>query len=378
MKIVYLYKAMAAWGGIERVFADKMNYLAQQPGYEVYMLTTDQGQHPMPYPLHEKVHFHDLGIRFHTAYSAPMWRRWLQRWVLQRLFLRRLKAQLRAIDPDVLIVTSELFVTEALALKGRAKVVVECHSSRRYTRLPTSHHLVCLRNWARRRYLRHISQADALVTLSQGDAEAWADIKEAVVMPNVVHLNPTDTLSTATEKRVIFVGRMAYQKGIPYLLEAWSMVHEQHPDWQLDLYGEGEDQPLIEALIASDHAGQHITLHPPTPHIFERYCQSSLFVLPSVYEPFGLVIPEAMSCALPVVAFDCPYGPRDIVNPESGFLIPCYDTSLFAWRICQLIEHPALRQRMGYNAMLRAQAYHESVIMPAWMQFFESLVAHKG
>jgi glycosyltransferase involved in cell wall biosynthesis len=106
----------------------------------------------------------------------------------------------------------------------------------------------------------------------------------------------------------------------------------------------------------------------------EKYIGSSILLLTSLFEPFGLVLPEAMSCGLPVVSFDCPYGPADIITDGvDGFLIKNRDVQAFADRVCQLIEDKELRVRMGQAAIKSSQRYRADVIMPKWKELFESL-----
>ena len=94
----------------------------------------------------------------------------------------------------------------------------------------------------------------------------------------------------------------------------------------------------------------------------------------SVYEPFGLVLPEAMSCGLPVVAFDCPYGPADIITDgQDGFLIKNRNINAFAEKVCLLIEDHELRKTMGQAGVLSAQRYDASRVMPMWKELFEHL-----
>ena len=94
----------------------------------------------------------------------------------------------------------------------------------------------------------------------------------------------------------------------------------------------------------------------------------------SRYEPFGLVLPEAMSCGLPVVAFDCPYGPADIITDGvDGFLIKERSVEEFANRVCQLIENEQLRVQMGKRGMDSSQRYSTEAIMPKWAKLFEQL-----
>ena len=99
-----------------------------------------------------------------------------------------------------------------------------------------------------------------------------------------------------------------------------------------------------------------------------------MLLLTSLFEPFGLVLPEAMSCGLPVVSFDCPYGPADIITDGvDGFLIKNRDVQAFADRVCQLIEDKELRVRMGQAAIKSSQRYRADVIMPKWKELFERL-----
>ena len=103
-----------------------------------------------------------------------------------------------------------------------------------------------------------------------------------------------------------------------------------------------------------------------------------MLLLTSRYEPFGLVLPEAMSCGLPVVSFDCDYGPREIITDGiDGYLVPLANVDLFAERICQLIENPDLRQKMGKAGVLSSQRFSPEKIMPQWKSLFERIVSEQ-
>ena len=115
----------------------------------------------------------------------------------------------------------------------------------------------------------------------------------------------------------------------------------------------------------------NIHIYQPTDKIFDCYRESSILVSTSLYEPFGLVIPEAMSCGIPVIAYDCPYGPHDlIIDGQNGFIIPMDDQLAFAERLCSLISDFSLRQQMGQAAIVASQQYSADKIMPLWHQFF--------
>ena len=185
-------------------------------------------------------------------------------------------------------------------------------------------------------------------------------------------MNQSDTYSSCEAKRVIFVGRLDPQKGYQYLNDIWRIVEKRHPDWRLDIYGEGADLQENKSMIPQ---GQQVYPHAQTINILDKYKESSILVLTSVYEPFGLVMPEAMSCGIPVVAFDCPYGPSEIITDGTdGFLINCYDVEAFADKLCLLMENDALRKKMGQNAILSSQRFTKDKIVPQWISLFESLV----
>lgn len=366
MRIVYLYPSLAVWGGIERILVDKMNYMVRQYGYEVYMVTSDQGQHAIPYELDERINFIDLDIRFHTRYQYKGLRRYKEYVRLSRLYHDRLRKLLGEVHPDVIVCTSSQFVRPLLRIKGGFPLVVESHIN--FSHPDTLLHRI------RNRYNNYwIGKAEAVVTLTNGDAENWSRVSKHVhVIPNVVKLNERDQYSDCTAKRVLFVGRFEEQKSIGELFSIWKMVHARFPDWQLDLYGEGmlweHYKQKAEALNIN------IKVYQPTKHIFDVYRSSSILVLTSLYEPFGLVLPEGMSCGLPVVTFNSPYGPATIVTErEDGFLVPNRNQQVFANYLCQLMEDVELRQQMGMKAIVSSQRFAADRIMPMWKELFEQL-----
>lgn len=368
MKIVYLYPAIAIWGGIERILVDKMNYLVRHYGYDVYIITSDQGQHKLPYDLDERVHFIDLNIRFHTRYRYKLLRRLNEYRKQLKLYHNRLKDQLRLICPDVIVCTTSQEVKPLLRIKGDSPLIVEAH-------LNFMHPETLLHRIQMRMNNCWIGKAEAVVTLTNGDAEDWRKVSNHVhVIPNMVHLNDTDLYSDCTSKRVLFVGRFEEQKNIGELISIWQHIHPKFPDWKLDLYGDGA---LWEKYKQeSDALNINIELHKPTAQIMDVYRSSSVFVMTSLYEPFGLVIPEAMSCGLPVVSYDSPYGPASIISDgKDGYVIPMHDIQAFANRLCQLMGDEELRKEMGKRAIVSSQRFSSNKIMPMWKELLEKLTS---
>jgi len=359
MKIVYLYPSLAIMGGIERVLVDKMNYLVGHYGYEVYMITSDQGQHPISYKLDERIHFYDLEILSYTQYQYRGWKRLREGRRLCKLYHQRLKEKLKIISPDVLVCTTSQDVRGLLRIKGTIPLIVESHNN--FSHTDTCWHR--LQNRFNNFCIRH---ADAVVTLTHADAVNWRCVSRNVrVIPNIVHLNNTGRYSNCTNKRAIFVGRLVEQKGIPDLINVWRIVNQRYPDWQLDIFGNGkmDSKPEMKLFV-----------HTPTSNIMEEYINSSMLLMTSIFEPFGLVLPEAMSCGIPVVAFDCPYGPADIITDgKDGYVIRSRDVETYAHLVCRLIESRQLRLQMGSAAVQSVQRYSAERIMPLWKELFDSL-----
>ena len=371
MKIVYVTDAFAVFGGIERVLSDKMNYLADNYDYVVHLLTINQGEHDVPFMLHSGVVHSDLGIRTHQQYGYHGIRRIFVRWNLKRLLSQRMKNALSIISPDLIVCVKLDFVGVLLAVKGTAPLAVECHTLCKSDALEGAGLLRRLHSMYWKLLVR---RANAVVALKEDDAAAWKRWNRNVfVIPNVVNLNNHSSVSDCRNKSAIFVGRFSTQKGIDSLLKIWGLVSEKHPEWQLDVYGEGEMREHYLSVI--NEMGANVHVFAPTADIMEKYRENSILLLTSLYEPFGLVLPEAMSCGLPVVAFDCPYGPADIITDGvDGFLVGNRSIETFAQRVCQLIESDDLRRQMGQAGMLSSQRYQVERIMPLWKELFENLV----
>lgn len=372
MRIIYVNDALAIWGGLERIIVEKVNYLADEYGFEMHLITVNQGSHPVPYPLSPKVCYHDLDIRFHQQYQYSNIHRIFKKSQLNRLFIKRLRDYIQENRPDIIVSVRSELTAGIVKAKGDIPLVYESHTSRHAQRFIRADWYTRLKaEW----YNRSARYAQMIVTLTEGDAADWREINPNVrVIPNIVHLNESGMISNCKAKSVIFVGRFSRQKDVNSLLQIWMLVHHNYPDWQLQIYGGyGEEQDVILPKIDEMHA--NIQVHEPTKDIFDRYCESSIFVLTSRFEPFGLVIPEAMSCGLPVVAFDCPYGPADIITDgQDGYVIKDRNIELFAQKICKLINDYELRVKMGQTGAFASRRYSADLIMPKWQSLFSQLI----
>jgi glycosyltransferase involved in cell wall biosynthesis len=169
---------------------------------------------------------------------------------------------------------------------------------------------------------------------------------------------------------VISAGRLDYQKGYDYLIPAWSAVAKKHPDWHLNIYGEGALRDSIQKQIDELKLTNVITLCGRTSDISEKYAQHSIYVMSSRAEGLGLVLLEAASCGLPLIAYDCPSGPSEIIeNGKNGLLVGRVgDIKGMADAICTIIENEALRNEMGEKALQMVERFSIQNIKKEWME----------
>ena len=375
MRILYVNDSLAIWGGLERVLIEKANYLAEHYNYEVYIVTSDQGNHNLPYALSSKVKHFDMEINFHHQYRYRGLRRLYKMIRLHKYYRCGLKSLLDEIFPDVIIVMRVELLADILKVKGQIPLVLESHACCKcstFEKYGLLRHLVYL--W----HVRHASKVDRVVALTESDARDWLSINRSVLtIPNIVNLNTTGRYSACQSPKAIYVGRLAIQKDLYSLLEIWTLVNKRHSDWVLHIYGEGDEEEMLKK--SAKNTGSRIVFHRPVSNIHEEYLESSFLLVTSLYEPFGLVMPEAMSCGLPVVAFDCPYGPAEIIKDGiDGYLIKKRDVNKFANCICKLIEDSDLRVQMSKSAVQSSLRFSARSIMPYWRILLENVSRHKS
>ena len=145
-------------------------------------------------------------------------------------------------------------------------------------------------------------------------------------------------------------------------------------DFYIDIFGEGDLRPAIQDQIDSCHLHNRIILHEPTKTIYDEYKKSQMLVLSSEYEGRPLVLIEAMACGVPCISFDCPSGPKEIIEDGvTGLLAENGNVDDLAQKMEWLITHDLEREEMGKKARLAALAYKPSVLMKEWEKLYTSM-----
>lgn len=177
-----------------------------------------------------------------------------------------------------------------------------------------------------------------------------------------------------TSRKIVSAGRFGKEKGFDMLIKAFAPVARKHPDWQLDLFGDGEMMENVKALVSEyDLAGQ-VNLLGMRSDLKERYGEYAMYVLPSYREGMPLVLLEAKANRLPIISFDILTGPREIVRDGiDGILVPPYDLEKMSAAICTLIEDDMLRQTMSDRSLDNLNKFSKDTILKQWCNLIESV-----
>lgn len=380
MKIVYIYHSFILKGGIERVFCDKMNYLAQNTSYDVTFITFEQGNHPFAYKLNDRIKVVDINCRFVELWNYNIIKRNILNFILRRKLKKCLTATLKKESPDIVISTTEDIKYNYCIFNLPYRFIVESHV----------HMKEIIKSSIKKQFFIHsiskiffkwklskINKCKLLVALTDADKRDWSKVinSDIIIIPNILTFYPDKiTDYSKRSKRILCVGRFDKQKGFDLMIKAWAIIADKHKEWKVDIFGDGELNNTLNGLIKNYCLDESITIHPATNHIYDEYMDSSIFAFSSRYEGFGLVLIEAMSCGVPCISFDCPHGPSEIItNGRNGLLVQNGNIDEFANSLDSMINNYEQRKFMSINARIDSQKYKRENIMPQWIELFETL-----
>lgn len=234
----------------------------------------------------------------------------------------------------------------------------------------------------RRAMARRYTRLDSLVVLTETDRRRYVELLDRPtridVIPNSVR--PLGGPPADLDARLVFsAGRLSPQKGYDLLIEAYAMIAARHPDWRLRVCGSGPLRDPLAKLIEEHALGGVATLAPPARDLGAEMARASIFVLSSRFEGFPLVLLEAMSKRMAVVAYDCPTGPSDLIHDgRNGLLVPAKDVPALASAIDRLIADRDLRDRLSAAAVDTASAFTMDALGPRWHALLKQCAAQPG
>jgi glycosyltransferase involved in cell wall biosynthesis len=375
MKIVYLLAGTHNAGGMERVLANKANWLSRQ-GHEVTVVTTDQRGRKPYFPMEDNIGHYDLGINYDDN-NGSLARKLLQYPMKQMRHRRKLEKLLKQLKPDCTVCMFNNDVGFVHKLNDGSRKILEIHFSKQkklqYGRQGIWRLADRWRTWHEERL---VGKYDRFVVLTHEDKRLWGDLPNMSVIPNALTPHPsplTSHPSPLISHTVLAIGRYDYQKGFDTLLDIWHSLGDQKDGWTLDIIGDGPLRATLQQQVEQLGLQECVRLLPPTNHIHTAYQEASIFVMTSRYEGLPMVLLEAQAHGLPIVAFACQCGPRDVITDSmDGFLIENRDEERFAKCLLRLINGEKLRQEMGAKAIEASQRFDEETIMRKWEQLFLS------
>lgn len=355
MKIIYSIKGLNFSGGTERVTIIEANAMAER-GHEVHIVSfVGKGEETF-FSVSHKVKCHYLAPP-KDCHLFPF--RDIRRIVL----LRKLYKQ---INPDFIIIVDA----------GRSFVNIP--ASRGYKTITWEHFNVGV-NWHLGHHLsRKIAArwSDLIVTLTQPDAEAYKSefgAKNAICIYNPITID-NSVPSSLTEKVCLAIGRLSPQKNFSHLLKAWAKTKSKDNGWRLLIVGNGEEESMLRSLISKLQLSSSVQLIEKQKDVISLYKGASLYAMSSHHEGLPLVLIEAMSMGLPIVSYDCPTGPADIVsNGETGILVPYLDIDALAASLDKVMLDDSLRKRYSAEALVQVNKFSVPTIVDMWVNTLNAL-----
>ncbi|PWL71403.1 MAG: hypothetical protein DBY23_03160 [Bacillota bacterium] len=373
MKKVTILALHLGYGGIEKSIAALANLLVDD--YEVEIISS--------YQLFDKPAF-DIDPRVEVRYLITKFKPNREAW----------KTSLKHLRPISFIKESfNSVMTLALRRSTMIRAIENCHSdiiiSTRdlfNTWLGNYGKKSCYKiGWEHNHYHGDMSYADK-VTKSAKNLDALVLVSDSLrkfykkqlantkckcfYVPNILDTVP-ERLSKLNEKRLISVGRLSREKAYEDLLDVFQVIHTQEPSWRLDIIGDGAQKNLLGDRIFAEGWTDCVKLHgfQDKTYINNLLSKSSIYLMSSITESFGIVLIEAMSHGLPCVAFDSAEGATELIEDgKNGFLISYRNKEEYAKKVIELIQNKKERTKLGKNGRETSLCFTSDKVKRDWMK----------
>lgn len=357
-RICFIIGVLSNTGGTERVCTMIANALCEK--YDITILSTWHGGNPS-FHVDENVHIDYLmepweGKVYHFIPKYFDWK--------YCRYLRQNKFD-ACIDVDICLAEHTV---PALA-ETKTKIIEWCHFNYLHT-ASNPERLHCL-ELAK----KHSSR---IVVLTKQDLELHkeggvpAELLAQIYNPLTFHhVNP----SPRTQHRAIAVGRLTDQKGFDLLLRAWAKIKRWDSDWGLSIIGSGELEQSLRNL-RDELCLESVEFIPATSNIESWYDKASVVLMSSRYEGFPMVLLESLSKGLPAIAFDCPTGPRELIDDgATGFLVSPEDgVGGFAEKTIELLNSKEMQERFSANALQKSKQFGIESIKQQWIDLLDQVI----
>lgn len=360
MKILYITPDITDSGGISRVISLKANYLISYFDYEVSILSVNDSSPNCFYDFNP-------AIKWFTIKKS-------KNCFFFRNYIRFINKTISEENPEVIIICDAvLWLFIPWFLKTKTTVIFESHFSTAFQKDKFN----CFYSKLRKKIIlfwrnKTLKKFSYLVFVSKQASEEW-ELCNTKIIPNPLPF-VIENKAALTNKKAMAVCINPYVKGLDRLLLVWSKIMEIHSDWVLDIYGNWAVNSEYLQLAQDLKLAKSVNFLPPTSDIKSSYNQCSIFLMTSRSEAFPMVLLEAMTSGVPCIAYDCPSGPRAIIeHKNNGFLIENGNSDSFVQKLELLIENENLRLQMGLNAHESVKKYEIEGVMKQWDNLFKDL-----
>lgn len=375
IKTVHIIALHLAIGGAERAVSELANALCEYYSVELSLV------YPMvSYDLDERVKTEFL---LTETPNREEWRNSVKRRDIPS-FIRESARAVRILVKKRIAVIKKIRSIRSGAIittRNEHNILLSKYGRKGVRRLAQMHHDHAFSKKYIRAFRHCYGNIDVFALLTNTLAEETASFlggeTKAAVIPNFLDSFPKNIEISGRNNTIVAVGRLVEVKGFDRLISAFSLVHERCPEPELVILGEGPERDKLEKLVRSLGLEGSVSLPGElSPEAVEEKMKSSLICTVSSHSeglPFAVL--EAMSCALPVVAYDVRVGTRELVKDgENGFLISDGDETAFADAVCQLAENEQLRQKLAKGALASAQKYGKEKVLPLWIDAIEGRI----
>lgn len=379
MNLLYCIPALYNPGGMERIISEKLNWLVASQGYEVTIMTTEQRGRTSFFEIDERISQIHLPINFDDAFTLPLMEKVKLTKAKLKTYQQRLQQIIIEKQIDICISTGGKELEFFYKLNVPCRKILEIHFAKNFREqflLARKDNLLnrIVGKIRTRQLIAQTKSLDAVVVLTKNDYKEWKKTHKNIhQIYNFSSIN-SDVSPDYGKKRAIAVGRLDAQKGFDMLINAWAQKKEYLVDWTLDIFGKGEWESMLNEQIFKHGLQNNIFLKGVSNNVHQEFSNSSIFLFPSRYEGFALVMMEAMNCGLPVISFDCPHGPSEIIEDgKTGFLIAANDITAFSKAMVQLSSDEILRYKMGKASKAKSSEFSKETIMQQWDNLFHQL-----
>lgn len=359
MILLYITNGINGSGGLERVLSVKASYLADHYNYQVHILVLNNTHQNPFYEFSDQIKYHSISVG-----GNPM-----QYW---KSYKRGIRKVVNEVQPNIISVCDDglkgFFVPQFL--KTNARIIYERHVSKLIEARDNQNLFKNTLTKFKWFLMEKLAKSyDRFIVLTEGNKKEWHSLKNMQAIENPLPFE-SEVISSYQNRTVICVGKISYQKGQDLLSKSWEIVHSKYPAWELHLYGKENIN-----FYDTNNLNHNIHYFQPEKNIGEKYLNSSIYVMSSRFEGFGMVLIEAMEYGLPCVSFDCDYGPADIIDDGvDGYIVEKENTDELAQKLINLIEDEKLRKQMGRKAKENVKRYSAEEVVKKWDDLFKSLI----